>query len=196
MEVFMKAQKQGKRILVAYYSRSGNTREVAKLIQKTVGGDIFEIKTLEAYPKRYGELKELSKRELRENVRPALTGRFCNTDSYDIVFLGYQNIWGTMPMPVFSFLEFYDMSNKVIMPFCTYDISGCGRSLKDIQAAAPNAIVQEGLAIKSEHLSHAQIEINDWLKRSASRIIRKKIFSIRRPISYSLQRSYRVKHFV
>ena len=73
-------------------------------------------------------LYEVITKELNENTRPKLTNHVGNMDSYDKVFLGYPNWWGTAPMAVFTFLEEYDFSGKTIIPFCTHEGSGMGHS--------------------------------------------------------------------
>jgi len=82
----------GKKILIAYYSRTGNTREIANQIHKSVGGDIFEIQAVKLYPDDYEELKKQAKEELASEYKPALKTKIENIRSYDLVFIGYP-IW-------------------------------------------------------------------------------------------------------
>lgn len=77
-------------------------------------------------------------------------------DSYNVIFLGYPNWWGTMPMPVFTFLGEYDFSGKTIVPFCTHEGSGSGRSEKDIAKLCPKATILKGLAIHGSRVSAAK----------------------------------------
>ena len=164
------------KILVAYFSESGNTRVVAQAIQGAVGADIFEIKTVQTYPKEYNPLIELAQREQRENARPSLSTRVSNMDSYDIIFVGYPNWWGTMPMALFTFLEQYNFAGKTIIPFSTHNGSRLGSSVNDLKKLCPRADVLEGLAIRGgrsgsfelgsqrEH-DNVQKEVNTWLRR-------------------------------
>jgi flavodoxin len=120
----------GKRILVAYFSRVGisaftdtvdvvssaslqrgddglvgNTEVVANNIHDIVGGDIVQIKTVKQYPESYRDTATVAREEQRSNERPELTTQITTIRSYDVIFLGYPNWWGTLPMALFTFLE-------------------------------------------------------------------------------------------
>jgi flavodoxin len=164
--------------LIAYFSRPGNnyvsgqivnlpvgnTEVIAKMIQEKNGGDLFPIEPVKAYPADYTETTDVAKEELRTKARPKLTGRVENIGSYDLIFLGYPNWWGTMPMPVFTFLEGYDLSGMTIAPFCTHEGSGLGHTVTDIRKACPNAIVLEGMAIRGGDVKTAQDVVAGWLR--------------------------------
>jgi flavodoxin len=166
-----------KKCLIAYYSRKGqnyvsgrivdlkvgNTEVVANMIQKITGGDMFHIESITAYPKDYTEATEVAKNELRAKARPKLTGQVENMRAYDVIFLGYPNWWGTMPMPVFTFLESYDFSGKTIVPFCTHEGSGMGHSERDIAKACSKAIVLKGIAIHGTGASSADSNVSSWI---------------------------------
>jgi flavodoxin len=165
--------------LIAYYSRKGsnyvgggivnlavgNTEVAATMIEKITGSDIFHIETVIPYPKDYNDTTEVAQKELREGARPRLTGQVEEMDSYDVIFLGYPNWWGTFPMAVFTFLESYDFSGKTIIPFCTHEGSGMGRSESDIKKLCPGAKVQKGLAIRGGSVKDAEMEISLWIKK-------------------------------
>jgi flavodoxin len=168
-----------KKCLVAYFSRKGknyvsgkivdlkigNTEVVANMIQKITGGDMFHIESVTAYPKDYTEATEVAKNELRDKARPKLTGQVEDTGAYDVIFLGYPNWWGTMPMPVYTFLESYDFSGKTIVPFCTHEGSGMGHSEKDIAKVCPKATVLEGIAIHGTSAASAESDVSSWVDR-------------------------------
>lgn len=170
---------ENKKILIAYYSRKGNnyvngkivnlivgnTKVAADTIQLITGGDLFEIDTLKPYPADYTTTTELAKDELSANARPELTDKVASMADYEIVFLGYPNWWGTMPMAVWSFLEAYDFVGKTIVPFCTNEGSGMGRSENDIRNLCPNANVKDGLAIRGSKVTSAEPDILRWLKK-------------------------------
>ncbi len=153
-----------KKILVAYFSHSGNTREIANQIHEKVGGDIFEIVIVNPYPIDYDVVVDQAKQEQEDNYRPELATEVGNMDSYDVVFVGYPNWWGTMPMPVFSFLEEYDFSGKTIIPFCTHEGSGLGRSVEDITELCPQSTILDGLAIRGSSVETAQDDVSEWLR--------------------------------
>ncbi len=164
--------------LIAYFSRKGNnyvgssivnlpvgnTEVAAKKIQKLTGSDIFQIRTVKSYPEDYTETTNVAQAEKRENARPELTELVDNMDSYDVIYIGYPNWWGTMPMAVFTFLEEYDFSGKTIVPFCTHEGSGMGSSERDIKRLCQNAKVLSGLAIRGGSVERADKDIASWLK--------------------------------
>jgi flavodoxin len=107
----------------------------------------------------------VAKKELHDNARPELSSYVDNIDSYNLIFLGYPNWYGTMPMPVFTFLEKYDLSDKTIIPFCTHEGSGLGHSEKDIAKLCPKATLLKGLAINGSRVSDAKIDVTNWLNK-------------------------------
>lgn len=154
-----------RKILVAYFSHSGNTKVVANSIKETVGGDLFEIGTVEAYPTEYGAVVDKAKREQQADYRPKLTTKVQDMDAYDVVFVGYPNWWSTIPMGVFTFLEAYDLAGKTIIPFCTHEGSGLGRSVRDIRRLCPSSNVLDGLAVRGSSVNRAQSDVSAWLHK-------------------------------
>jgi flavodoxin len=86
-------------------------------------------------------------------------------DSYEVIYLGYPNWWGTMPMAVFTFLDSYDFSGKTIIPYCTHEGSGMGSSERDIKKLCPHAKVLSGLAIKGGTVGKADKDLANWLRK-------------------------------
>jgi flavodoxin len=174
----MNAQKL--KSLVAYFSRpgknyvnsiivdlpTGNTEIVATMIQEMTKGDLFHIEAVRAYPVDYTETTEVAQMELRTKARPKLTRHLETMDSYDRIILGYPNWWGTMPMPVFTFLEEYNFSGKMILPFCTHEGSGMGHSIADIRTTCPQSTVLDGLAIRGGEVKNAKGEVATWLRQT------------------------------
>lgn len=154
-----------RRILVACFSWSGNTREIANQIHKIVGGDRFEIVSVDRYPSDYDETVRQARRELDAGYSPKLKSEVENIGLYDVVFIGYPNWWGTIPRPVASFLSKCDSSSKTIVPFCTHEGSRLGRSVEDIARLCPQSKVLEGLAVRGTNVKKAQNEVSDWLQK-------------------------------
>ena len=154
-----------RRILVAYFSWSGNTRKIANQIHDVVGGDLFEIVSVEAYPRDYDECVEQAKRELDASSMPKLKSEVEDIGSYDVVIIGYPNWWGTIPRPVASFLSKCDSSRKRIAPFCTHGGDRLGSSVEDIHKICPHAIVSEGLAIRGGDARDMKHSLSEWLRR-------------------------------
>lgn len=166
-----------KKSLVAYFSRKGNnymggtvvnlpignTEVMARKIQELTGSDMFRIETIKSYPEDYIETTNVAQEEKRKNARPELTDSIDNIESYDTIYLGYPNWWGTMPMAVYTFLESYDFSGKTIIPYCTHEGSGMGSSERDIKKLCPNAKVLSGLAVRGGSVKSAAGKIKSWL---------------------------------
>ena len=153
-----------KNILVAYFSHSGNTREIANQIHKSVGGDIFEIQSVKKYPDDYDAVVEQARQELDSGYKPALKTKIENIKSYDLVFIGYPVWWGTFPAPVKTFLSEYDFSGKTIAPFCTHEGSSLGRSATDISKLCPKSTLLNGAAIRGSVVKTAQSKVSEWLR--------------------------------
>lgn len=175
----VKAQMTDKKILVVYFSRTGeeynvgritkgNTAIVAEYIAQKTGADTFEIKPATPYPDEYEACTELAKKELESNARPALANNIDNLAQYDTIFLGYPIWWGAVPRVVMTFLESNDFSGKTIIPFCTHGGSGLAGTEREIKDACPTAKVLSGLAIVGKSAQNdfatVQKEVAAWLK--------------------------------
>ena len=154
-----------KKILVAYFSYSGNTREIADQIHKSVSGDIFEIQSVKPYPDDYDAVVKQARQELKSGEKPALKTKVENIKPYDLVFIGYPNWCGTIPAPIMAFLSQYDFSGKTIAPFCTHEGSGLGRSAADILLFCPQSTVLDGIAIRGSDVKTAQNKLSEWLQK-------------------------------
>jgi flavodoxin len=138
---------------------------VAEQIHKTVGGDLFEIKTATPYPESYNAVLEQGRRELDANIRPPLAGTVSNMASYDIVFIGYPIWFGTTPPPIASFLTTYDFSGKTVIPFCTSGSSSGDPSFQKVRELIPQSTVSEGLHLTSGNIGSAQTRVRAWLRK-------------------------------
>ena len=157
------APRSGSRILVAYFSRSGNTRVVAGLIQRGLRADLFEIRPANNYPEDYLETVEQARQERDSGFEPALENKVRQMDDYDFVYLGFP-IWGeTMPPVVRSFLSAHDLSGKTIIPFNTHGGYGLGNSRTVLQSHAPKATVMEGFVMEGEQERKTMERVNAWL---------------------------------
>jgi len=154
-----------KKILVVYFSLTGNTREIANQIHEIVGGDIFEIQPVKPYPTDHDAAVKLARQELDSGDKPALKTKVENIQSYDLIFIGYPNWCSTIPAPVKTFLSEYDLSGKTIVPFCTYGGSGLGRSVSDISMLCPKSTLLDSFAIRGSDTKTAQSEVSDWLRK-------------------------------
>lgn len=153
------------RVLTVFYSHSGNTRALARLIQQQAGGDLLEILPVTPYPDDYDTVVNQAKRELQSGYKPPLQTIVDNIDAYDLILVGSPNWWNTVAPPVMTFLAAYDLSDKAIFPFITHEGTGLGRSASDIAKLSPGATVVEGLAVRGGRVNGAQREVAEWLRR-------------------------------
>lgn len=130
---------EGKKVLVAYFSWGGTTRNVANTISDAVGADIFEIEPVIPYPTEYTPCTEVAREERDSNARPAIKGTIDNWSEYDIVFIGCPVWWHTAPMIISTFCEAYDFNGKIVVPFCTYAATYRDETLQKIVDLTPNA---------------------------------------------------------
>lgn len=151
-----------KKVLIAYYSYSGNTKRVAEKIQQLTNGDIFEIVPKKAYPNNYNDVVNLAKDEKQKDIKPELTDNG-NVKYYDIIFLGTPVWWYTMASPVKTFISNNDFSGKTIVPFCTHGGGGASSTYIDMQKLAKGAKVTEGYT--SYENSAKDSEIADWINK-------------------------------
>lgn len=147
------AAAENKQILVAYFSHSGTTERMATALSEKVGADLFEISPQEEYSNVYMQ----SNSEIRNNERPALSDTVENMDEYDIVFVRYPVWWHATPAPINTFLESYDLTGKLIIPFCTSGGS-------DIDETMPTFLNScEGLAVYGGRRLSNTGQIDAWL---------------------------------
>lgn len=168
-----------KKILVAFFSRTGenyavgrieqgNTHIVAEMIASATGGTLFRIEPATPYPDDYRACTEVAQREKRSKARPALVGDI-TAEEFDVIFLGYPNWWGDLPMPVYTFLERHDWQGKVVIPFCTHEGSGLSDTENLLRAACRGASVLNGLAVRGSVAQNeretARKQVLEWLKQ-------------------------------
>lgn len=165
--------------LIVYYSRRGqnlvngtvkdlpvgNTELLAAILQKLTDADSFRIEPQEDYAADYYRCIDEARQDLQKHRCPALKELPKHLSEYDVIYLGYPNYWGTMPMPVASFLRQSDLTGKRIKPFCTHEGGGMGRSEQDIRALCPNAKVETGLAIRGSEIKRELSGIEAWVKQ-------------------------------
>ena len=175
------------RILIAYFSRWGNTdydndvdastsasivvnegeqmgttELIARMIQDEVGGNLHLIQTADPYSTDFDQVTNENHQEQNAGTRPELSSSIDVSD-YDVIFIGYP-VWATTtPTPVLSFLERADLTGKTVIPFCTHDGYGAGSSYSAVAQASPGAAVEEGIAIEASDVSGAQSRVASWL---------------------------------
>jgi flavodoxin len=176
------------KVLIAYFSRWGNTQYpdgmdastsasividgntygtteyVARTIQEIAGGDLHLIQTQETYPVDFDELREQNHDEMDRGYLPSLAENDLDISQYDTVFIGYP-VWATdAPQAVLSFLEENDLSGKMVIPFCTHDGYGAGVSYETIEGASHAEKMLDGLAILAEDVPMSHDVVSEWLE--------------------------------
>lgn len=143
----------------------GNAARIAGWIQQEVGGTLHSIVVEDLYPSNYDECLDRAADEKAENARPALRTHVDHMEDYDIIFLGFPNWWYTLPMPVLSFVEGYDLSGKTIVPFVTHGTGGRPGTIRDLTAALPDdVIILDAVGVYRSEVMTAQNQVLAWLR--------------------------------
>lgn len=151
--------------LIVYFSWSGNTRGIARLLQQKIGGELVEIEPVTPYSEDYNTCLEQAKRDQERAVRPELKTRIADMSRYNTIFLGYPNWWATIPMPIASFLEQYDLSGKTVVPFVSHGGGRLGQSVTDIAKLCPASRILEALSVRYSGGSSLSEDMDTWLNR-------------------------------
>ena len=142
----------------------GNTQYVATLISEATGSDLFEIKTAHSYPGSHKALIDAAKVEIDNNARPKLATHITNLKDYDVVFLGFPNWWYTLPMAVLSFVEKYDFSGKIVVPFVTHGTSGLASTIRDLTAALPSDVtILDPIGVYRPEVDQSRSAVQEWI---------------------------------
>ena len=152
------------KILVAYFSASGVTAQVAQTLAQAASADVYEIEP--AVPYSAADLdwmnpKSRSSVEMKDpSSRPAINGQVDNMADYDVVFVGFPIWWYVAPTIIQTFLESYDFSGKTIIPFATSGGSGLGRTNEKLQQSCPGATLRSGKLLNG----HPSVEaLKKWV---------------------------------
>ena len=151
------------RNLIVYYSHSGNTEEVAKMIHKAVEGDIVKLRPADPYPRDYNSVVKQAKKEIQSGFLPKLMPHINDIVGYNNVFVGSPNWWSTIAPPVTSFLSQFDFAGKTIAPFGTHGGGGEGRMFSEIKKLCPGASVLKGFLCYGSSVGSEGISA--WIKQ-------------------------------
>lgn len=154
-------------ILVAYFSWSGNGQQMARWISEETGGDLFRIVPTQSYGEDYNACADRAKNELDNEIRPELSEHIdANTmEQYDVIYIGFPVWWYDLPMPVWTFLEEYDLSGKTVIPFFSHNGSSNGaNSLNRVAELAKGAAVlkDNALSLRGSSVADSEKEVKDW----------------------------------
>ena len=166
--------------IIIYYSRKGenyvngsivdlkkgNTEICAEFIQKAVGGDLFEIETVEDYSRDYHKCTQEAQEELRRNARPELKNYLESIADYDNIFVCGPCWWGTYPVAVFTQLEKLDFTGKKVMALMTHEGSGLGNSERDLRKICKGAAFGSGIAVHGADAAKSEQAVAGWAKKN------------------------------
>jgi len=150
------------KMLVAYFTRSGNTKVIAGTTQRKLGADLFEIRAATAYPEDHEKTVAQAKLERDRGVEPPLAESVSNLPQYDAIFLGFP-IWGeTAPPVIRSFLKAHDLRGKTLRPFITHGGYGLGSSLAVLASHAPGARIEAPFVMKADQERRTLNAVTGW----------------------------------
>jgi flavodoxin len=174
----MDAASDSGKVLIVYLSRTNNTKAIAEIIHKNVGGKLVALELMTPYPENYRAIVQQVVRENESGYLPPLKTKIDNIKQYAIVFVGFPT-WGMkLPPPMKSFLHQYDLSGKTVIPFNTNGGYGIGSSFETVTELCPKSKILEGfsmeggqeingklLVIKDDKEKEAETEVKKWLQK-------------------------------
>lgn len=170
--------RKDQKVLIVYLSRTKNTKAVAEIIHKNVGGDLVALELVTPYPEHYQTTVDQVADENSRGYLPPLKTKISNMEEYGVIFIGFPT-WGMqLPPPMKSFLNEYDLSGKTVLPFNTHAGYGSGRSFETVKQLCPDSKVLEGFSTKGgkekdgalfvlegRRGKEVQAEVRNWLKK-------------------------------
>ncbi len=152
-----------KKALVAVFSWSGHTLQVADHIRELTGADFFSIEPAEPYTIDYNALLDIAQNEQDAAVRPALANAVPEWSSYNTVYLGYPVWWYHVPQIIKTFAEQHDLTGKTIIPFATSGGSSIEGTLADIRSLCPDVSLAQGLTLDGDTVASQMERVDTWL---------------------------------
>jgi flavodoxin len=166
------------KVLIVYLSRTNNTKTIAEIIHRNVGGTLVALELEKPYPENYMATVQQVVQENETGYLPPLKTKIDSIQNYDLVFVGFPT-WGMkLPPPMKSFLKQYDLSGKTIAPFNTNDGYGIGSSFDTVKELCPNSKMLDGFTTrggmdsdgqprlsKDPNAKEAEREVKKWLQK-------------------------------
>src|SRR6476659_6879738 len=166
-----------KKILIVYLSRTNNTKAIAEIIQRNVGGTLVALELKKPYPENYQATVQQVVKENETGYLPPLKTKIDSIEKYDVVFIGFPTWDMQMPPPMKSFLHQYNFRGKTVIPFNTNAGYGVGSSFRTVKELCPESNILEGFeirggierdgqlfVIKGEKAKDAETKVNKWLQ--------------------------------
>lgn len=154
-----------KKSLVLFYSWSGNTRRIARIIAEKTGADLWELQPETDCPQNYDEVLSQARDEIQRKQYPPLRPMDLDWSAYEVVYLGTPNWWSTTAPPVTAFLREMMPTDKTIIPFCTHGGGGEGEIAHVVRSHCIGCDVLPLLPIREDGGAQAETLVEQWLKR-------------------------------
>lgn len=167
-----------KKILIVYLSRTNNTKTIAEIIQRNVGGKLVALELQKPYPENYKQTVQQVVDENANGYLPQLKTKIDSIEQYDVVFIGFPTWDMQMPPPMKSFLYEFDLSGKTVIPFNTNAGYGVGSGFRTVKELCKNSKVLDGFSItggierdgvlfvmKGDKLKEVENEVQEWLRK-------------------------------
>lgn len=152
--------------LVAYFSASGVTRQLAKRLAEAICADLHEIIPAQKYSQAdldWTNKKSRSSIEMNDkNFRPKIENFVENMDRYDRIFVGFPIWWYVAPTIINTFLEQYDLTGKKVIPFATSGSSGMGKTNQELAVSCKGALLLDGKRFES---NASELELKAWAEK-------------------------------
>ena len=149
------------------YIEVGNTMKLAQMIAAKTGAELFEVAPAKKYPADYDTCIDVAKKEQNRNDRPAIA-QDKDINDYDVIFFGYPVWWGDIPMCMYTFIEAHDWSGKRVIPFCTHEGSGSGRTEGTLKRTMKGADISRAMTMRGATAqqggSSVERTVDNWLK--------------------------------
>lgn len=152
------------KILVVYYSHSGNTKKLAEQIAGQTHADLLELQPLQEYPRDYNTVVQQAKKEIEKGLSPALQTQIPSLDAYSVLLVGTPNWWSTIAPPVKTFLQGCKINGKKAGVFATHGGGGFGHIERDFQALCSGAQILDGFSAYGTSFQKADVQ--KWLREN------------------------------
>jgi flavodoxin len=166
------------KVLIVYLSRTNNTKAIAEIIQRNVGGTLVALELEKPYPENYQQTVQQVVKENETNYLPPLKTKIDSIEKYDVVFVGFPTWDMQMPPPMKSFLHQYNLKGKTVIPFNTNAGYGVGSGFQTVKELCTGGKILEGFeitggverdgilfVIKDQKAKEAEVEVRKWLQK-------------------------------
>ncbi len=145
------------------YLEEGNTQKLAKKIADLTNGTLLKLEPVEPYSYIYEECNVRAKKEYEENLKPQFVKVIENLDAYDVIYLGFPIWYRTFPRIIRTFLETYDLSNKIVKPFCTNEEGDFGLGELELRSLLKTSKLESGLSIRGYDVDNCDEILKQWV---------------------------------